>query len=136
MTLDPPTNIKAGPSNNLYAWKATIAGPNGSPYEGGIFKLKINFGTEYPFKPPKVKFITKIYHCNINSSGDICLDILKNKWSSALTIPKLLLSIASLLDDPNPYDPLVPRIAKQLKENRGLHNATSKEWTKKYAKKK
>jgi len=77
-------------------------GPEGSPYAGGVFFLKIQFPQDYPFKPPKVTFRTRIYHCNINSQGAICLDILKDNWSPALTTSKVLLSICSLLTDPNP----------------------------------
>ena len=86
----------------------------GSPYNGGVFFLDIHYPTDYPFKPPKVTFRTRIYHCNINSSGQICLDILKDQWSPALTISKVLLSICSLLTDANPHDPLVGSIAQQL----------------------
>merc|ERR1719271_2086360 len=114
-------------------WTATIMGPPDSPYEGGVFFLEINFPTDYPFKPPKVKFLTKIYHPNINKSGGICLDILKDQWSPALTISKVLLSICSLLTDPNPDDPLVPDIAQLLKTDRARHDSTAREWTHKYA---
>lgn len=103
ISLDPPCNCSAGPKgDNLYEWSSTIMGPAGSPYAGGVFFLDIHFPQEYPFKPPKVVYRTKIYHCNINSSGAICLDILKDNWSPALTISKVLLSICSLLTDPNP----------------------------------
>lgn len=103
ITLDPPPNCSAGPKgDNYYEWVSTILGPPGSVYEGGVFFLDIHFSPEYPFKPPKVTFRTRIYHCNINSQGVICLDILKDNWSPALTISKVLLSICSLLTDCNP----------------------------------
>ncbi|KAH8858828.1 Ubiquitin-conjugating enzyme E2-17 kDa isoform 1 [Schistosoma japonicum] len=108
-------------------------GPVDSPYEGGVFFLKIAFPTDYPFKPPKVSFITKIYHPNINSNGSICLDILRGQWSPALTISKVLLSICSLLTDPNADDPLVPDIAKQYKVDREKYDTVAKEWTRKFA---
>lgn len=128
-------NCTAGPitTSDYYKWKGTITGPGDSPYQGGVFFLNISFPHDYPFKPPKVQFITKIYHPNINANGDICLDILKNAWSPALTITKVLLSISSLLCDPNPDDPLVPEIANIYKTNREKYNYNAKEWTKKYA---
>ncbi|XP_025129757.1 ubiquitin-conjugating enzyme E2 E3 isoform X1 [Bubalus bubalis] len=105
ITLDPPPNCSAGPKgDNIYEWRSTILGPPGSVYEGGVFFLDITFSSDYPFKPPKVTFRTRIYHCNINSQGVICLDILKDNWSPALTISKVLLSICSLLTDCNPVD--------------------------------
>uniref|UniRef100_A0A8C5C0M6 CDGSH iron-sulfur domain-containing protein 2 n=1 Tax=Gadus morhua TaxID=8049 RepID=A0A8C5C0M6_GADMO len=67
---------------------------NDSPYQGGVFFLTIHFPTDYPFKPPKVAFTTRIYHPNINSNGSICLDILRSQWSPALTISKDQLIVA------------------------------------------
>jgi len=132
--LDPPANCSAGPcGEDLFHWQATIMGPDESPYCGGVFFLDIHFPVDYPFKPPKVAFTTRIYHCNINSTGGICLDILKDQWSPALTISKVLLSISSLLTDPNPDDPLVPEIAQAFKNNRTTHDATARDWTAKYA---
>merc|ERR1712118_322296 len=93
---------------------------------GGIFFLNIHFPTDYPFKPPKVQFTTKIYHCNVNNNGSICLDILQSQWSPALTISKVLLSVCSLLTDPNPDDPLVPEIARLYKTDREKHDSTAK----------
>ena len=66
--------------DDMFTWQATIMGPGDSPYQGGVFFLTIKFPTDYPFKPPKVQFNTKIYHPNINASGGICLDILKDQW--------------------------------------------------------
>ncbi|KAJ2604868.1 Ubiquitin-conjugating enzyme E2 2, partial [Coemansia sp. RSA 1694] len=89
ISLDPPSNCSAGPKGDtLYEWVSTIVGPGDSPYSGGVFFLDIHFPQEYPFKPPKIIFRTRIYHCNINSQGQICLDILKDNWSPALTISK------------------------------------------------
>ena len=132
---DPPAGCSAGPDSDedLQNWSAAIIGPQDSPFAGGLFYLNITFPAEYPFKPPKVVFMTKIYHPNINSNGSICLDILKDQWSPALTISKVLLSIQSLLTDPNPDDPLVPEIAQQYKNDVKKYNTAAAEWTTKYA---
>ena len=132
--MDPPCNCNAGPKgDDIFQWVATIMGPEDSPYAGGIFFLDIEFPQEYPFKSPKVTFRTRIYHCNINSNGSICLDILKDKWSPALTISKVLLSICSLMTDANPSDPLVAEIAKQYQQDREKHDRIAREWVKRYA---
>ena len=131
---DPPANCSAGPiGDDMFHWKATILGPNDTPYEGGVFYLELWFGAEYPFKAPKVSFTTKINHPNVDSSGNICLDILKNNWSPAITSSKLLLSICSLLDEPNADDPLVVDIANLYKKKRDKFNANAREWTLNYA---
>ncbi|XP_021795913.1 ubiquitin-conjugating enzyme E2 D2 isoform X2 [Macaca nemestrina] len=105
LARDPPAQCSAGPvGDDMFHWQATIMGPNDSPYQGGVFFLTIHFPTDYPFKPPKVAFTTRIYHPNINSNGSICLDILRSQWSPALTISK--------------DDPLVPEIARIYKTDR------------------
>ncbi|KAI8818069.1 ubiquitin-conjugating enzyme E2 E2 [Fimicolochytrium jonesii] len=131
ISLDPPCNCSAGPKgDSLYDWVSTILRPSGSPYAGGVFFLDIHFPQDYPFKPPKVTYRTRIYHCNINSQGAICLDILKDNWSPALTISKVLLSVCSLLTDANPHDPLVGNIAQQYLNDREEHDRIAREWTK------
>ena len=132
---DSNTNITASlvDSDNIYKWSATIAGPTESPYEGGIFCLDINLPDSYPIKPPMISFKTKIYHPNINSSGAICLDILKSSWSPALTIQKTLLSISSLLTDPNPDDPLDATAGKMFKNNYQEFFDTAKKITNEFA---
>jgi ubiquitin-conjugating enzyme E2 D/E len=131
---DPPSNCSAGPvGDDLFHWQATIMGPEDSPYQNGVYMLNIHFPADYPFKPPKVNFTTKIYHCNINSSGSICLDILKDQWSPALTISKVLLSICSLLTDCNPDDPLVIDIAQLYRKNRVKHDQIASDWNRLYA---
>jgi ubiquitin-conjugating enzyme E2 D len=134
MIKNPPANCSAGSiDDDVFEWRATLLGPKNSPYEGGSFKMKIHFPSNYPFKPPKINFETKIYHPNINSAGSICIDILRDNWSPALTVSKVLLSICSLLDDPNPDDPLEPTIANEYKENKEKFIETAKSWTYIYA---
>lgn len=131
---DPPVQCSAGPvGEDLFKWKATVMGPTDSPYQGGLFLLDINFPANYPFKPPTVRFTTRIYHPNIDSNGNICLEILKTQWSPALTISKVLLSVCSLLADPNPDDPLSPEAANLFKTDRKRYDDTAKEWTRKHA---
>jgi len=134
MQKDPPVNCSAGCLNDdIFEWQATILGAKDGPYEGGVFYLNLRFSNDYPFKPPHCKFITKIFHPNINSSGIICLDILKENWSPALTVGKLLLSICSLMEEPNPDDPLVPIIADLYKKDKELYFLKAIEYTMHYA---
>lgn len=152
--LDPPCGILAAPKDSnmfsfpfpvkrRYEWEARLNGPKDTPYEGGVFFLDIHFPEDYPFQPPKVvachcnndkiTFRTRIYHCNINSNGVICLDTIKNNWSAALTISKVLLTIMQLLSEPNPADPLVKPIAHEMMNSPETYFKTAQEWTKKYA---
>jgi ubiquitin-conjugating enzyme E2 D/E len=133
MMLNPPDNCSAGlADNDLYHWKAQIIGSSDTPYSGGIFNLDIHFPSEYPFKPPKINFETKIYHPNILNEN-ICLDILKDQWSPALTISKVLLSICSLLSEANVLDPLNIDVALQYKKNIDEYNNMARTWTMTYA---
>ncbi|XP_035305614.1 ubiquitin-conjugating enzyme E2 E1-like [Cricetulus griseus] len=134
MNQDPPAQCSAGPvSENMFHWQATIMGPEDSPYQGGVFFLSIHFPSNYPYKPPKISFTTRIFHPNISKNGSICLDILSSEWSPALTISNVLLSICSLLCDPNPDDPLVPEIAKVYRKDIRQYNKLAREWTERYA---
>ncbi|KAJ3997123.1 ubiquitin-conjugating enzyme/RWD-like protein [Lentinula boryana] len=119
--------------DNLFLWKGQIPGPSGSVYEGGMFDLDVTLASDYPFTAPRVTFKTRIYHMNISERGDICIDILKHNWSPALSLFKVLLSLSSLLTDPNPRDPLVGAIANQYTSNRQMHDSTARQWTKLYA---
>ena len=121
----------AGPEDdsNMFKWAGTVTGPEGSPYEGGTFFLKIDFPSDYPFKPPKIVFQTKIYHPNINSKGEICLDILKDQWSPSHTISAVLVSLQNLFTDPNINDPLEAEIAALYKADKAKYDETAKKWT-------
>jgi len=121
------------PTDNLFLWNASIPGQEGSPYEGGLFRLEIHLPPDYPFSAPKIHFVTRIYHMNISDRGAVCIDILKNQWSPALSIFKVVLSLSSLLMDPNPQDPLVPSIATEYVRNRKQHDNTARHWTELYA---
>jgi len=116
--------------NNLLKWDVTINGPPDTPYEGGKFKLDVTIPDEYPFKPPKIKFITKVYHTNINEDGGICLDILGSKWSSALTMSKVFLSLISFLENASSDH---GRAYKEYRNNPELYNKKVRAATRLYA---
>jgi len=126
--------IPVSVSNNRHL-KGTINGSEGTPYEGGIFDVDITIPKSYPFEPPKMKFMTKIWHPNISSqTGAICLDILKDQWSPALTIKTALLSLQALLCSPEPDDPQDAEVARMYKTDRDNYERTAKFWTDTYAK--
>lgn len=124
--------------DQLFEWEAFLEGPAGTPYADGQFRVRIKLNDKYPFEPPKVSFMTKIYHVNIESAenggkGYICLDVLADAWSPALTLSKLMVSLRSLLSDPNPDDPLNGSIARQYRNSKEEHDRTAREHTKKHA---
>lgn len=131
----PPGNCSAGPvsDDDIDHWNGTIIGPSDSPFEGGIFKVEISFPKEYPYKAPYIKFLTPIYHPNVDKNGMICLDILKGQWSPALDITKVLISLCSLLVDPNPDDPLWTEPANLIRSNPEEYARVAREWTVEHA---
>lgn len=100
--MNPTPGISAFPDDeNMTLWTATIDGPASTPYESLVFKLSMKFGATYPYEAPMVIFKTPIYHPNVDFSGRICLDILTDKWSAVYNIGTVLLSLQSLLGEPN-----------------------------------
>ena len=109
-------------SSNNKKWEASIIGPEGTPYHGFKLTLNITLPDNYPFSPPQVCFTSDIWHPNVGTSGNICLDILKDKWTPALKLSAVLLSISSLLNDPYPASPLNEEAARQYISNREEYN--------------
>ena len=135
LTSEPVPGITAVPDeSNARYFKIVVEGPTDSPYDGGKFNLELFLPEDYPMAAPKVRFTTKIYHPNIDKLGRICLDVLKEKWSPALQIRTVLLSIQALLSAPNPDDPLANDVAEQWKNNESQAIETAKAWTRLYAK--
>jgi len=121
-------------NDNFTELKGEIGGPPDTPYEGGTFNLEIKIPETYPFNPPKVKFLTKIWHPNISSvTGAICLDILKDQWAAAMTLRTVLLSLQALLAAAEPDDPQDAVVANQYKNNHSIFVKTARHWTNVYA---
>lgn len=120
--------------NDLTNLTGYFTGPPDTPYEGGVFQVDISIPNEYPFKPPQMKFATKIYHPNISSvTGAICLDILKDAWTPVFTLKSSLISLQSLLQSPEPNDPQDAEVAKHYLTNKAGFEQTAAYWTKIYA---
>nr|CAG4645828.1 EOG090X0DZY [Lynceus sp. MCZ IZ 141354] len=97
---------------NLLSWVGTISGPTGTVYEGLTYRLNFTFPNGYPYVAPVVKFVTPCFHPNVDTKGNICLDILKDKWSPMYDVRTILLSLQSLLGDPNIDSPLNSQAAE------------------------
>ncbi|CDH55239.1 ubiquitin-conjugating enzyme [Lichtheimia corymbifera JMRC:FSU:9682] len=116
---DPPGGVSGAPcADNIMMWNAVIFGPTDTPFEDGTFKLVLQFDETYPNKPPSVKFLSKMFHPNVYANGELCLDILQNRWSPTYDVAAILTSIQSLLHDPNPNSPANAEAANLYRENR------------------
>ena len=126
--------VEADPSN-MYSWEITLIGPEGSPFEGGVFSIQLDFPTNYPFKPFKMNFRTQIFHPQI-IYNTMHLDFLCSgcgKWSPALTVHKTMLILITLLKDPDFENPCFPIVNKLCGNDRAKYDQIAREWTRKYA---
>lgn len=118
--------VSAFPLDNILEWVGTIRGGKGTVYDGKVYKLTLQFPSTYPLKPPVVKFTTPCYHPNVDQQGNICLDILKENWSSTYNVRTILQSIQVLLGDPNNDSPLNAQAAKLWKSEEVYKKALEK----------
>ncbi|KAG7189105.1 hypothetical protein KM043_008680 [Ampulex compressa] len=134
LRIDPPEGIEATPMDQMCChWQATITGPVGSPYEGGLFYLYLRVPYSYPMCPPIVRFLTKILHPNVSRHGDVGIDSIHHNWSLALTISKVLISVQSLLTDPYCQVCMEPDLGEMYLSDREKFEEVARAWTWKYA---
>ena len=138
LQTDPPHGVGAWPAgDSLTKLEASLTGPEDTPFEGGTFRLSVEVTLRYPFEAPKIRFLTKVYHPNIDTGGRICLDTLKmpprGTWVPSMNISTTLQHIRLLLATPNADDGLMPEITAQYKANKRLFEKTAKEWTRRHA---
>ncbi|XP_008545133.1 uncharacterized protein LOC103569550 isoform X2 [Microplitis demolitor] len=134
LRIDPPEGIEATPLDAMCChWQATITGPIGSPYEGGLFYLYLQVPYSYPMCPPVVRFLTKILHPNVSRHGDVGIDSIQHNWSLALTISKVLISVQSLLTDPYCQVCMEPELGDMYTNDRERFEEVARAWTWKYA---
>ncbi|XP_024073723.1 ubiquitin-conjugating enzyme E2 T-like isoform X2 [Terrapene carolina triunguis] len=138
LTTEPPPGIMFWQNKNrMDDLRAQILGGTNTPYDKGVFNLEVVVPERYPFEPPKIRFLTPIYHPNIDSAGRICLDVLrlppKGAWRPSLNISTLLTSIQLLMSEPNPDDPLMADISSEYKYNKEVFIRNAKQWTEKHA---
>eukprot|EP01100_Stratorugosa_tubuloviscum_P008701 TRINITY_DN361_c0_g3_i1.p1 TRINITY_DN361_c0_g3~~TRINITY_DN361_c0_g3_i1.p1 ORF type:complete len:149 (-),score=62.10 TRINITY_DN361_c0_g3_i1:233-679(-) len=120
-------------NDNMFHIIATITGPENSPYEGGRFDIELEIPTEYPFKPPKIKFLTKTYHPNIIlKDGTVCTREITDNWSPQMKIQDVLMVLRQLLNEPHIDHPLDPEICELYKNNRAEFNRKAREWANKH----
>ena len=128
MKEDAPPGVSASPlPDNVMIWNAMIIGPADTPYEDGTFRLLLEFDEEYPNKPPHFKFLSEMFHPNVYANGEICLDILQNRWTPTYDVASILTSIQSLFNDPNPASPANVEAATLFKDHRSQYIKRVKE---------
>ncbi|XP_037540054.1 ubiquitin-conjugating enzyme E2 T [Nematolebias whitei] len=138
LSTEPPPGVTCWQTEErIDELRAQIVGGAGTPYEGGVFSLEVKVPERYPFEPPKIRFLTPIYHPNIDNSGRICHDALKlppkGAWKPSLNISTVLTSIQLLMSEPNPDDPLMADISAEFKYNKHLFLEKAKKWTQEHA---
>ncbi|ODV91850.1 hypothetical protein CANCADRAFT_78119 [Tortispora caseinolytica NRRL Y-17796] len=128
MQADPPAGVSASPvADNVMTWNAVILGPADTPYEDGTFRLVLQFDEQYPNKAPVVRFVSEMFHPNVYATGDLCLDILQNRWSPTYDVAAILTSIQSLLNDPNTSSPANAEASALYKDHRKQYNKRVRE---------
>lgn len=131
---NPVKYCRAAPrADNIHEWTAVINGPENTVYEGGTFFVQMFVPPTYPFNSPKVQFLTRIYHCNINRHGVVNIGILRDRWSSSMTIARILQEIVGLLYDCKPENALLENVAEQYVNNRKAFDAIARVWTLRFA---
>lgn len=136
---NPPAGmtVALGPDSQIHHWRITLAGPPSTPYSAGTFGLTLDLPTDYPFKPPLVKFATRIYHPNVtnDSSGNICLGMLKpDAWKPSSRVTAVLEAVRNLLVEPLPEDPLEARIADEYRSDRAEFEKNARAYVERFAK--
>lgn len=146
LTINPPDGILAGPAHeeNFFEWEALIAGPEGTAFDGGVFQAKLSFPIDYPLSPPKMKFQSEVFHPNIYADGRVCISILHapgddpmgyetsaERWSPVQSVEKILLSVVSMLAEPNDESPANVDASKVWREKRGEFTRIAEECVRK-----
>ncbi|KAM0754057.1 ubiquitin-conjugating enzyme [Meredithblackwellia eburnea MCA 4105] len=132
--LPPNVEVEIPDEANIFRWTGYLTGPDTSAYKGGEFKIDITFPTEYPFKSPTVKFVTRIYHPNVTEEGALCIGLLKaDAWKPSTKIDQVLRALVQLLEEPAPEDALEAQIAEIYVKDKATFTKNAQEYVKKYA---
>jgi ubiquitin-conjugating enzyme E2 A len=123
ISTDPPDGCSASPNeSDLFVWTASVFGPSDSPWEGGVFSLRLTFSEQYPNRPPKVRFTGPMFHPNVYQDGTLCLDTIQDQWSPCQSVSTLLTSVQSLLTDPNCSSPANAEAARLFQSDMREYN--------------